>query len=760
MDREKFLHHYNITDEFATEWIEPEELANLNLGESDGDKSRYGLLRQLTSSTGTASSMMTADEADPLGSTNSIISVLRAREIDVDSDISKRNKYLISSTTFSPRVFLRDVHTEATYDNLINALDYLESSITERSEALRYLVESDYDRFVKSKSSLDSVLNQIQSAGFSFGQEWGVRNVKGLIDDANSKATVIMKPVIDNHEKEERLKDALSIIKKNKYLFNLPSLISKHIKNNDHDSLIRDYRRGKDVRFNEDMSESPEYAIDKKVVNRIWREVENIVNDYKRETWKTLSKAGVDQNYIQVISKLLELGVEDNPIIEWIDSQVKNFSETLTEEVERLRLRTNLMRMALAGTPPSTASLLVPLKVESFTDSNIPELCDRQEVVEMWLTIKRIFDSLALTAEKMCLFWEDCNGFLSGTRQSNLPTGYQGESNIHLTLSEDEKNEIRNSGKELVSSYAENLLEYFNLSVTTIHGTSQDGYFFLPPAANALSSVRYLSGILTALSSSLKVLSLSNISGETTDKLRNVISDIRERMVHAACFSWHEDCKNFGTLEDWSIASDDKTFTKISYYFRTYQLAVLTGLRNMVFFFSRDGKEGSKENILFPQPSSRLISHTLSEFVDSNTLILNSFMGLLAAAGDTSRMSYMEKGSKENPDDLSPKEKSTDSLVLLLLGIVSEASTSTLPYLFDFFETSFSIPTRNAASSVRKTMDQLDSTLFELYTRKKRSALSDVIRHGFTSSGKNWTTNTEPTCKNKLLFFISSNFFC
>src|SRR5271154_3835527 len=127
-------------------------------------------------------------------------------------------------------MFLRDVHREGSYNDLQNALQYLRGNMEKSSETLRGLVEREYVRFVKSKSLLDSVLDQIDATGFNDEKGWGVETIKANIDDASAKATVVLKPVLDYQKKETRLKSALKLVDKNKYLFNLPSNILRHIK--------------------------------------------------------------------------------------------------------------------------------------------------------------------------------------------------------------------------------------------------------------------------------------------------------------------------------------------------------------------------------------------------------------------------------------------------------------------------------------------------------------------------------------------------
>jgi exocyst complex component 2 len=62
---------------------------------------------------------------------------------------------LISSKSFDPKAFLSIMHPDATYQDLVAGIAHLRSALDSRSEAIRSLVEENFDRFVAVKSSTD-----------------------------------------------------------------------------------------------------------------------------------------------------------------------------------------------------------------------------------------------------------------------------------------------------------------------------------------------------------------------------------------------------------------------------------------------------------------------------------------------------------------------------------------------------------------------------------------------------------------------------
>jgi exocyst complex component 2 len=355
------VNHYNLSTPYPVEW--PTELdesdeeatsgKNLNARKS---KSRYSALERSASDrrsvipgsqkTGDGrANLVQKDEPDPLGGMDSVVAVLKQRGLPVEEDARLRNKFLLSSTTFSPGLFLSQTHSSASTQSLLQGLEFLTRSIDQKSASLKVLVESNFERFVRAKATIDNVYTEMKNQGteaettltspphsrhvsrssghfrnFSTGSasgrsplpkpppsknalrkesEYGVQGIKAPLLEVSQKAEDVWGPALGGRQREAKLKSVVEAVQREREIYELGAKLSKSIEQKDYEAIIEQYNSARNY-SNQAKAVAEKAAtglqtltddqIHKIIVTgRMWTDVETQVKALKRDIWRRLS---------------------------------------------------------------------------------------------------------------------------------------------------------------------------------------------------------------------------------------------------------------------------------------------------------------------------------------------------------------------------------------------------------------------------------------------------------------------------------------
>ncbi|KAL8916379.1 MAG: hypothetical protein Q9172_006321 [Xanthocarpia lactea] len=372
-DQHTLLNHYNITDLYPTAWPAEKDESDPSEDEQSNSKpqqkrlahqrsnSRYSVLARSTSdrrslvpgsekTSDGVENLVQKDEPDPLGGPDSVVRILKHKGIPVEEDQRLRNRFLLSSTTFAPTLYLSQVHSDASTESLVKGLEFLSRSIDQKSASLKILVESNFERFVRAKTTIDNVYAEMRNQGaeaplpqrtrthsrsritskgsvhfrntsgqapfsprgvdkplpsdkkkhaLSKESEYGVQGIKGPLSEVAVKAEEIWGPALGGREREESLRSAMASIEKNSGIFGVDAAIASCIRRKDYESLVREYKRARqyaeDARAIANGASGGRYPLTDPelyqivITGRMWSGVETQIDDFKRDTWRKLT---------------------------------------------------------------------------------------------------------------------------------------------------------------------------------------------------------------------------------------------------------------------------------------------------------------------------------------------------------------------------------------------------------------------------------------------------------------------------------------
>jgi exocyst complex component 2 len=462
--------HYNIPSEFPDEWpvaldeADQSDEEPVQPSKTRPRKSRYFALERTPSDWRSnfgsrrgkdARETTQNDEPDPLGGGDSILRTLKSRGVRLEDDGGKQSRFLLSSTSFSPALFLSQVHHDASIESLVAGLNNLSNSIDEKSASLKVLVEANFERFVRAKATIDSVYTEMRDQGATKEQvltprrsghfrnysgqhrsispapvvtsgpkknaltkesEYGMKGIRGPLVEASVKAEEVWGPALGGRDREQMLKSVVETMEKHRDVYEIGSHLSKSIQQRDYDSVFEQYTKARTLanrakNIVEQASSTQRQLSDREThtilaMGRMWMDVDQQIQNFKRDLWRRLSDAsttsttstasGPVEEHMELIGALLELGVDNNPIWTWLLSRYEFLMTKITSFCDRCKVEIEILRRRLAveekPAPQATASYLRLAPRDGSAE--IPERLDSDQVIELWDCVQAFLNRL------------------------------------------------------------------------------------------------------------------------------------------------------------------------------------------------------------------------------------------------------------------------------------------------------------------------------------------------------------------------------
>lgn len=358
------------------------------------------------------------------------------------------NRFLLSSTTFSPSLFLSQVHARATTQDLVQGLEILSRSIDQKSASLKVLVESNFERFVRAKQTIDNVYTEMRYRGMEPPQtrarphsrhtsrssfrtgsgnqagmvtpaldsrkknalmkesEYGVLGIKTPLLEVSAKAEEVWGPALGGREKEDSLKAMSTTVERYKDFYEVNAAITDSIKRKDYETLVEEYGKAKRFaddarRLSEDLGSTPptDSQIHKILLAaRLWHDVTEQIEVFKRDVWRRLiamqnlssktegAVGAPPDHHMELIGILLELGVTDNPIWVWLLSRYDHLKNKIQVTSHRSRVEIEIMRRRLAISDRPTPQVIAShlRSLGRQIAEDKPSSVDAVEIIELW----------------------------------------------------------------------------------------------------------------------------------------------------------------------------------------------------------------------------------------------------------------------------------------------------------------------------------------------------------------------------------------
>uniref|UniRef100_A0A3Q1ESG7 Exocyst complex component 2 n=1 Tax=Acanthochromis polyacanthus TaxID=80966 RepID=A0A3Q1ESG7_9TELE len=199
---------------------------------------------------------------------------------------------------FSATWYLIENHAGSSFEQLKIAASNLKKQATKKNEGSLAYVKGGLSTFFEAQDALSAIHQRLESDGTEKVEGSMTQRLENILNRASDTADTLFQEVLGRKDKADSTRNALNVLQRFKFLFNLPLNIERNIQKGDYDVVINDYEKAKSLFGN---TEVP-------VFKKVYAEVETRIGALRslllEKLLQTPSTLHDQKRYIRYLSDL------------------------------------------------------------------------------------------------------------------------------------------------------------------------------------------------------------------------------------------------------------------------------------------------------------------------------------------------------------------------------------------------------------------------------------------------------------------------
>ncbi|XP_049577973.1 exocyst complex component 2 isoform X1 [Syngnathus scovelli] len=630
-----------------------------------------------------------------------------------------------TSENFSATWYLIENHAGSSFEHLKMAASNLKKQANKKNEGSLAYVKGGLSTFFEAQDALAAIHQRQDSDGTERVEGSMTHRLEVILNSASETADTLFREVLGRKDKADSTRNALNVLQRFKFLFNLPLNIERNIQKGDYDVVINDYEKAKSLFGN------TEVAVFKKVYAEVETRIRALRSLLLEKLLQTPSTLHDQKRYIRYLSDLHAPG---DPAWQCIYAQHKWILQLMQdcrdEFIGGQRVCAGVLDLNGDSRPSALGRLghASSLKRGASLQMTRPSNWHFESPQQVQFVEKL---SVAMIGQ-LPNFWKLWISYVNGSLYSET-----GEKSGQVEKSKKNARQRQNDFKKMIE-------EVTNRLVKLVRGALLPST--LPPADQSLYGGWenktelpgiWLTQIIHTVRGCYEALSALEIPNDLLQVIQDLLLDLRVHCLMVTLLHTTDDVRNLAEKEDWLV--DNEGLTKLPSQFEQCVVHMLQSLKEPL-----EIKPG-EINIL-----------QLDQVQDQATDLCVSIMKVfISCLEQLSKNTDGEVPTSHVAMDLSSPDRfhntqecpspTSEQRLLIILSNCHYLERHTFLNLADHFDkhclTGSDKITRVSVSAVR----ELDEKLFEAYVERRADPIAGSLEPGIYAGYFDWRDCPTPT---------------
>ncbi|NWU66321.1 EXOC2 protein, partial [Pterocles burchelli] len=633
-----------------------------------------------------------------------------------------------TSENFSAAWYLIENHSTTSFDQLKTAVVNLKKQANKKNEGSLAYVKGGLSTFFEAQDALSAIHQKLEADGTEKVEGSMTQKLENVLNRASNTADTLFQEVLGRKDKADSTRNALNVLQRFKFLFNLPLSIERNIQKGDYDVVINDYEKAKSLFGKTEVQVFKKYYAE--VETRI-EALRKLLLDKLLETPSTLHD---QKRYIRYLSDLHTPGDPAWQCIgaqhQWILQLMHNCKEGYVKEQKGKDIFFPMLDLDsdVRPSPISHLSQTASLKRGSSFQSGRDDAW-RYKAPQQVVFVEKL---TKLVVSQLPNFWKLWISYVNGSLFSETA-----EKSGQMERSKKNARQRQNDFKKMIQEVMHSLVKLIRGALLPFSLREGESRQYGGWEMKSELSGQWLTHVIQTVRLSSESLTALEIPNDMLQIIQDLISDLRVRCIIVTLQHTAEDVKRLAEKEDWVV--DNEGLTSLPSQFEQCIIHSLQSLKPVLD--CRPGEASVFQQQKTQEDVSQLSIGIMQVFIDCLEQLSTKPDGDI----DTSHLSVDVSspdlfGSIHEDSSLSSEQR-----LLIALSNCRYLERHTFLNIAEHFEKHGFQGVEKITQVSMESLKELDQRLFEMYIEFKADPIVGSLEPGIYAGYFDWKDCLAPS---------------